>query len=267
MYLYKRHSKKCRGGRSCRCKWWCDFYVEGERVHRSLKTGDKERAEDLCREIERGVRPVKEEPKPEPLTFQAASERFLNDLRAQNRAADTIRKYKLLFKQLAPNGNALADFTFDVLIDFRSTWTTSPAKPLRARFRLPTLSRMNTNGRGWNTRNGNLTNSMRTTSAASLSSSPTCRATAHSTRTTTSSPRKMPPPPNHRAWRITPSAIAAKPLRYHGLYAFARPVLNRKYPISSPIRSVGYRRTIGYFRLRPAIAAGRVPAYPIDNPV
>jgi integrase len=126
MYIYRRHAKNCGDtNKRCRCRWWCDFIVEGKRIHQSLKTRDKERAEQIARDIEHGAKP-KPEPKKQP-SFQETSARFLSDLLAQNRAADTIRKYRLLFKQLAPYGVHLSDFTFEVLLDFRTTWKQSPA--------------------------------------------------------------------------------------------------------------------------------------------
>jgi hypothetical protein len=48
-----------------------------------------------------------ENPSPKPATtFKEAMETFTTDLQAQNRAADTIRKYDLLFRQLTEYGVA-----------------------------------------------------------------------------------------------------------------------------------------------------------------
>jgi integrase/recombinase XerD len=125
--VYRRHKSDCkhaddRVSKKCRCALWCDGVVEGRHIRKSLKTRNLERAHEIARDIEGGKKP-----EAELMTFKTATERFLNDMIAQNRADDTIRKYKLLFSKLSDCGHTLVDFTFDVLLAFRSTWTESPA--------------------------------------------------------------------------------------------------------------------------------------------
>ena len=55
---------------------------------------------------------------PKSLTFEEASQRFLRKLQAENRTADTVRKYRLLFKELGTHGKLVTDFTIDTLSDF-----------------------------------------------------------------------------------------------------------------------------------------------------
>lgn len=126
--LYRRHSALCphledRHFRKCKCAIWCEGTIEGNYRRESLKTRSWERAEQLKRDMEDPRTPVA--PK---LTLQEAIDIFTTDLQAQNRAGDTVRKYRLLFRQLADYGARqglfhLADFTFDVLVKFRASWT------------------------------------------------------------------------------------------------------------------------------------------------
>ncbi len=120
--IYRRHSEDCpqasdRISRKCRCPLWATGTLEGKPYRKTLKTRSWERAEQLKREVENGKKP-----KAEPLTFRKASESFLTELQSQNRAPDTIRKYALLFRQLASFGIYLTEFTFDTLLRFRAGW-------------------------------------------------------------------------------------------------------------------------------------------------
>ena len=56
-------------------------------------------------------------------------------------------------------------------------------------------------------------------------------------------------PLSYRIGLTTPSAIAAKPLRYRGLCRFCGLCSTREYLNSSPIWSVCYRSTFRYSRL------------------
>lgn len=57
--LYRRHLPKCKDGRKdaerskCQCPIWCDGHIGGERVRKSLKTRDWQRAIRLADRIER----------------------------------------------------------------------------------------------------------------------------------------------------------------------------------------------------------------------
>jgi len=65
--------------------------------------------------------------KPERLTFEQTKTVFLTNIQAENRAADTLRKYQLLFRQMGDFASlrrlsAIEDFTFEHLVAFRSSW-------------------------------------------------------------------------------------------------------------------------------------------------
>jgi len=127
--IYRRHRKKCphaadRISKKCRCLWWATGTLEGRPYRKSLKTANYDRAEQLKNHIEAGKAP---QPKSKSLTFDEASSRFIRKLQAELRAADTVRKYRLLFSELSRFGALITDFTIDTLSDFRDTWQESPA--------------------------------------------------------------------------------------------------------------------------------------------
>jgi integrase/recombinase XerD len=128
---YRRHRKNCPNvhdrvaKKGCRCVWWATGTLEGRPYRKSLKTANHERAEQIMREIEAGTF-VPKKAAPTILAFDEASQRFIRKLQAENRAPDTIRKYRLLFSELAPHGRLITDFTVDTLSDFRAEWQESP---------------------------------------------------------------------------------------------------------------------------------------------
>jgi integrase len=97
--------------------------LEGEYHRHSLKTRSWERAVEIVREMEDGKSEEKESAP--AVTLKDATDIFLADLAAQNRANDTIRKYRLLLTQLSMLGEKtpIASFTFPELVRFRSSWT------------------------------------------------------------------------------------------------------------------------------------------------
>jgi integrase len=125
--IYRRHTEKCkfvgdRVSKKCRCSLWATGTLEGQPYRKSLKTRSFERAQQLVRDIEDGKAP--ETPS---ITLAHATAAFLADRQAQNRASDTIRKYRLLFSHLDKfaegcNLGAIQDFTFEQLVAFRSGW-------------------------------------------------------------------------------------------------------------------------------------------------
>lgn len=126
--IYRRHREKCkfaddRVSKRCRCPIWATGSLEGQPCRKSLKTRSFERAQQIVRDIEDG----KTDDKP-PVTLKQATDTFLTDLQSQNRAGDTVRKYRLLFRHLDEYATRhgisdLPDFTFDALVRFRGAWT------------------------------------------------------------------------------------------------------------------------------------------------
>ena len=124
--IYRRHREKCshaddRVSRKCRCSLWLTGTLFGNPYRKSAQTRNWDAAEKFKRKVEEGSGPKNEL---RPVTLKDASETFLTDLEAQNRVPDTIRKYRLLFRQLSQLGASrpLTELTFGVIVKFRSGW-------------------------------------------------------------------------------------------------------------------------------------------------
>lgn len=146
--LYRRHLKTgfgpkkldpCphSGDRFIRKRDRCPVYVEGvdpqgRYYRKSLHTTSW----DIGERILRGMlipppasipAPVPETPKPEAVALAAAMESFIAKLQGENREADTIRKYRLLFREVKEFADAcsfrsVADLTFEKLVAFKLMW-------------------------------------------------------------------------------------------------------------------------------------------------
>ena len=134
--LYRRHKKSCpnfakpRRARQvkCKCKFWADGILGGREVRMSLDTRDSKKANEKLHEWEAKEQVV--EPGA-PVTLADAWTSLLADLEARKLSAQTIRKYKLLERQMKAYGEErglkmLAQFDLDVLSKFRATWKDGP---------------------------------------------------------------------------------------------------------------------------------------------
>src|SRR6266849_797243 len=132
--IYRRHRKGCkhrakgRKHRHCQCPIWVDGFLSGKEVRESLKVRDWQRAQEVVREWEIESRP------PERSTRKSLSDcwtEFLVDVEARKLHESTIRKYRLLQKQMkqyAHNGGLmfLDEFDLSALSAFRSSWLDGP---------------------------------------------------------------------------------------------------------------------------------------------
>jgi len=141
--IYRRHRAGCpqkcdRISKRCRCALWLKGTLFGKAYQKAAKTRNWEAAERALRELESGGKTFKT-----AITVKQAIDLFLADLEAQNRAGDTIRKYRLLFKRLIALGEhkPITDFTFEVLVKFRSSWEGSAATKNKALDRLKAFFR------------------------------------------------------------------------------------------------------------------------------
>src|SRR5260221_10912616 len=132
--IYRRHMKGCkhqpkgRKHRHCQCPIWVDGFLSGREIRESLKVRDWQRAQEIVREWEiedrRGARPARR-----PLS--SCWEEFLVDIEARKLHESTIRKYKLLRRQMQEyaekNGLTFIDeFDLSTLGMFRSGWKDGP---------------------------------------------------------------------------------------------------------------------------------------------
>ena len=134
--LYRRHKKTCpnfskarrEAQRKCNCKFWADGALTGREVRVSLGTRDSKKANEKLhlwesqeRIVERGA----------AVTLADAWTSLIADLEARKLSHQTVRKYKLLKRQMESYGEErglkmLAQFDLDVLSKFRATWKEGP---------------------------------------------------------------------------------------------------------------------------------------------
>jgi integrase/recombinase XerD len=134
--LYRRHKRTCpnfgkarrEAQRKCNCKFWVDGVLAGREIRMSLGTRDSKKASQIVHEMdakemlpERGA----------AVTLADAWTSLLADLEARKLSHQTIRKYKLLERQMKAYGEErglkmLAQFDLDVLSKFRATWKDGP---------------------------------------------------------------------------------------------------------------------------------------------
>lgn len=134
--LYRRHKKACPNfGKSrrarqvkCTCKFWVDGVLGGREVRLSLGTRDSKKANQKLHEWESKEQVVE---RGAAVTLADAWASLIADLEARKLSDQTIRKYKLLQRQMKAYGEEhglkmLAQFDLDVLSKFRQTWKDGP---------------------------------------------------------------------------------------------------------------------------------------------
>ncbi len=100
---YRRHRKDCehrsagRDYRRCRCPIWVDGNLSGVEIRQTLHLRDWEKAQQKIREWEAEGIPVG---KVEIATIEQAMEAFKCDAEARGLQESTLKKYRVLFKQL-----------------------------------------------------------------------------------------------------------------------------------------------------------------------
>jgi len=134
--LYRGHEKACphrrkkRGINSCRCTWWVDGVVNGQRLNKSLGTRNKSVADELLLGLE-----LKSQlflnilAKP---TLAEACDRFLDKKKAKRISETHFSKYRLLLERVKEFAHhqrlvELTEISPDVVNRFREAWTFSAA--------------------------------------------------------------------------------------------------------------------------------------------
>jgi integrase/recombinase XerD len=143
--LYRRHKPTCpqfgqpRGMHNkCKCAIWADGVLGREEIRRSMRTRDWTKAN---REVQKWEAEEKISEHGAPVTLAYAWESLLADLDKRGLTGGTVRKYKLLKKQMSDYAIAhsltrLADFDLDTLDRFRRTWKDGPRTALKKLERL-----------------------------------------------------------------------------------------------------------------------------------
>jgi integrase len=121
--------------------------MDGERIHKALGTTDWQKAQQIVREweAEGGLLPGHLRPH-QRMTVEEAWQRFLADLGARNLHASTVRKYRLLSRQMTEFARQhrlrfLQQFDLPTLSEFRATWQESPLTRSKKLERLRSLFR------------------------------------------------------------------------------------------------------------------------------
>jgi len=106
--------------------------MNGERFHKALGTADWQEAQQLVREWEAEGSLLRGHlSPPQRMTLEEAWQRFLADLEARNLHASTVRKYRLLSRQMAGFAcqhrlRFLQQLDLPTLSEFRARWHESP---------------------------------------------------------------------------------------------------------------------------------------------
>jgi hypothetical protein len=101
--IYRRHVKGCahkhegRKYRRCRCPIWADGSLNGVEIREALDLRDWEKGQQRIREWEAAGRPTVEA---EEVTIAQACQAFENDAKARGLREPTLKKYRVLFKQI-----------------------------------------------------------------------------------------------------------------------------------------------------------------------
>lgn len=153
LYVYRRHQRKCpyrKDGRrkhaKCKCRVWVDGSLNGEEIRKSLGTRNWERATDIVREWEVNGHSHATETKELPATLKECWDIFIADLVARNLSKSTIRKYRLLHRQISQfaitKGLQFArQFDLLLLTEFRCGWKDGPLSSLKKLERLRSFFR------------------------------------------------------------------------------------------------------------------------------
>jgi site-specific recombinase XerD len=147
--IYRRHLKKCkhkqqgRKYRRCRCPIWADGSLNGQEIRESLDLRDWEKATEKIHEWEAEGQQVA--PAPET-TVEQACNAFECDAKARGLREPTLKKYRVLFKQLQEFARAdgikfIKECDLAALRKLRESWTDSPISALKKLERLRGLCR------------------------------------------------------------------------------------------------------------------------------
>lgn len=111
---------------------WVDGRINGERIHKALGTSDWQEAQQIARdwEAEGSLLPRHSRP-PQRVTLEEAWKRFFADLGTRNLHPSTLRKYRLLSRQMTEFASQhrlrfLQQFDLPTLSEFRASWHESP---------------------------------------------------------------------------------------------------------------------------------------------
>src|ERR1017187_541505 len=131
--IYRRHVKSCghraegRKYRRCRCPIWVDGFLNGAEIRESLELRDWEKAQQRIRDWEaEGMTAVEAQ----EMSIEQACNAFENDAEARGLREPTLKKYRVLFKQIQAFASTLGlnfikQYDLTMLRKFRESWDDS----------------------------------------------------------------------------------------------------------------------------------------------
>lgn len=138
LVIYRRHQKKCghkdegRTYRRCRCMIWADGFLSDVEIRKSLRTRNWDKAQETIRQWEAEGQDTKPSAGESiPTSIEQAWQTFLADLEKRNLSRSTIRKYRLLSRQMEAFASRtglrfLVEFDLLKLREFRIEWKDGP---------------------------------------------------------------------------------------------------------------------------------------------
>lgn len=131
--IFRRHQRKCphraegRKYRRCHCPIWVDGHLGEVEIRKALNTRDWQEAHTIVRDWEADAIPPAPTDSSESITLDRGWEQFLADMKARNLRPGTVRKYRLLQRQMQRFAREqglrfLNQFDLASLDEFRSSW-------------------------------------------------------------------------------------------------------------------------------------------------
>ncbi len=114
--------------RRCQCPVWVDGFLGDQELRKSLRIKKWDKAQRIVREWEAHADdPPKTYPQPSLISIQHACDTLLNDAAARNLRESTLKKYRLLFRQLhsfavGKGFRFIKELDLSALREFRMTW-------------------------------------------------------------------------------------------------------------------------------------------------
>jgi site-specific recombinase XerD len=161
--IYRRHRRKCLSRNephnrepidgdvfarrslknNCRCTVWVDGFLAGREIRRSLGTQNWEKAKSQVLAWDRGERSSDEG----RIAIKQATEAYVADAENRKLAESTLRKYRLLFRQLTTFADSqqirfLKELDVAMLREFRATWKDANLAALKKLERLRSFFRL-----------------------------------------------------------------------------------------------------------------------------
>lgn len=147
--IYRRHVETCkhkhegRKYRRCRCPIWVDGFLNGVEMREALKLRDWQKAADRILEWEAEGRLTVEV---QEISIEHACQAFEKDAKARGLRESTLKKYRVLFKQLQAFARAeglrfIKQCDLMTMRKFRESWTDSSISALKKLERLRAFAR------------------------------------------------------------------------------------------------------------------------------